>query len=58
MSWTAYFQANGEHRHTIAVRRFKHTAEFNAEEFVARMTNPEVGLWWVWVEETEEKPNE
>ena len=50
MSWTAYFQADGEHRHTIAVRRFKHTAVFEAEKFIQRMTNPKSGLWWVWVE--------
>ena len=48
--WSAYFQADGEHRYTIAVCRFKHTAEFEAEKFTARMTNPEVGVWWVWVE--------
>lgn len=52
MNWAAYFQADGEHRHTITVRRFKHSAEFEVEQFVKRMTNPEVGLWWVWVEET------
>jgi hypothetical protein len=54
MSWTAFFQADGEHRYTIAVRRLKHTAEFEAEKFKDRMTNPEVGVWWVWVEETDE----
>jgi hypothetical protein len=52
--WSAYFQADGEHRYTIAVTRFKHTAEFEAEKLTARMTNPEVGVWWVWVEETDE----
>ena len=48
--WTAYYQADGEHRHTIAVRRLKHTAVFEAEKFIARMTNPDVGVWWVWLE--------
>jgi len=48
--WVAYFQADGEHRYTIAECRLKHTAVFEAEKFVARMTNPEVGVWWVWVE--------
>jgi hypothetical protein len=48
--WTAYFQADGEHRHTIATCRFKHTADYEAEKFKQRMTNP-VGVWWVWVEE-------
>ena len=52
MIWTAYFQENGSMRHTIASRKFKHSAEFDAEEFKKRMTHPEVGLWWIWVEET------
>lgn len=49
--WAAYFQADGDHRHTITVCRFEHTATHLAAEFIKRMTNPEVGLWWVWVEE-------
>lgn len=48
--WTAFFQADGEIRHTIAVRKFQHSAQHEADEFIKRMTNPEVGLWWVWVE--------
>lgn len=49
--WIAYFQANGEHRWTISVRKQRHTAELDAEKFVARMSNSEVGIWFVWVEE-------
>ncbi len=52
--FTAYFQADEEHRFTIATCRMKHTAEFEIEKFIARMSNPEVGLWWCWVEPTEE----
>lgn len=49
--WAAFFQADGEHRHTITTCRYQHTAEYEAEKFISRMTNP-VGVWWVWVEET------
>lgn len=49
--WAAYFQADNEHRHTISVVKTKHRAEFDVDNFVARMTNPEVGVWFVWVEE-------
>lgn len=51
MSWAAYYQANGEMRYEIAVAKYEHTAQFEADEFVKRMSNPEVGLWWVWIEE-------
>lgn len=51
--WTAYFQPNGEHRWVIATCRFKHTAEFEAEKFIKRMSNPVALLYWVWVEETD-----
>jgi hypothetical protein len=50
--WVAYFQENGAMRHTIARTKYEHTAQFEADEFVKRMSNPEVGLWWVWLEET------
>lgn len=53
--WAAYFQADDEHRHTIAVRKYRHTAEFDCQEFVDRMSNPEAGVWFVWVEETDER---
>jgi hypothetical protein len=49
--WTAFFQADGELRHTIKTTKYEHTAQFEADEFVKRMSNPEVGLWWVWLEE-------
>lgn len=50
--WTAFFQVDGEMRYTIAVTTFEHTAEFERDEFVKRMSNPEVGIWFTWVEET------
>jgi hypothetical protein len=51
--WVAYFQANEEARHQIAPpRRFRHTAEYDVSQFVAKMSNPEVGIWWTWIEET------
>ena len=50
--WIAYFQTDGEMRHEIARTKYEHTAQFEADEFVKRMSNPEVGLYWVWVEET------
>jgi hypothetical protein len=49
--WVAYFQENGAMRHEIARTKYEHTAQFEADEFVKRMSNPEVGLWWVWLEE-------
>jgi hypothetical protein len=52
--FAAYFLADGDARHTISVRRFQHTAEYDIDQFVKRMTHPEVGVWWVWVEEVEE----
>lgn len=51
MAWAAYFQADGDMRHTIAVKRFEHTAAFERDEFVKRMTHPEVGVWFTWLEE-------
>lgn len=53
--WAAYFQADGEIRHTIAVKKFRGAAEQAAADFVARMSNPEVGVWFTWVEETDGK---
>jgi hypothetical protein len=52
MSWAAYFQEDGAMRHTIAVAKYEHTAQFEADEFVKRISHPEIGLWWVWLEET------
>jgi hypothetical protein len=37
MTWAAYFQANSEHRYTIAVTRYQHTADYEAEKFISRM---------------------
>ena len=51
MTFTAFYQVDGEHRYVIATTRFKHTAEFEVEKFISRMTNPEVGVWFTWVEE-------
>ena len=53
--WAAYFQADGEMRHTICVTRFVWTAEHEKIQFIERMTNPEVGRWWAWVEEIDEE---
>ena len=52
--WAAYFQEDDSLRYEIAVTKFKHTAEFERDEFVKRMTDPEVGIWWAWVESVEE----
>ena len=51
--WVAFFQCDGDMRYTIAVTKFKHTAEFERDEFVKRMTHPEVGVWFTWLEETD-----
>jgi hypothetical protein len=51
--WTAYWQADGDLRYEIAVTKFKHTAEFERDEFVKRMSKPEVGTWFTWVEDDE-----
>lgn len=53
MSWTAYFQSDGDLRYEIAVTKFRHTAEFERDEFVKRMSHPEAGVWFTWVEETD-----
>ena len=58
MSWTAYFQVDGELRWTIATRKFQHTAEHERDLFVKRMTHPTVGVWFTWVEETNEPDTE
>jgi len=50
--WVAFFQFDGDMRYTIAVTKFQHTAEFERDEFVKRMTHPEIGIWFTWVEET------
>lgn len=51
--WAAYYQEDGALRHTIAVKKLCHQAEWAANEFIDRMTYPGVGLWWVWVEATD-----
>ena len=48
--WACYFQADGEMRHLIAVRRFIWSAEHERLKFIERMTHPEIGLWWTWTE--------
>jgi hypothetical protein len=58
MSWTAYYQADGEMRHTITTTKFKWTAEHEAEEFRKRMTNPDAQLHWIWVEGDDETTDE
>ena len=50
MSFTAYFQADDELRHTIATCHFEHTAEFERDEFIKRMTHPHIGIWFTWIE--------
>jgi len=52
--WAAYFQENGAMRHTIAVAKFEHTVQYKLDEFVKRMSHPSVGIWWVWIEESED----
>ncbi len=54
MNYAAFFQENGGLRHTIGVFKMKHRAELACEQFVARMSNPEVGPWWVYIGETDE----
>jgi hypothetical protein len=51
--WTAYFQVDGEQRYEVSTRKFRHTVELELEKFLKRITHPEVGVWWVWVEETD-----
>ena len=50
--WVAFFQFDGDMRYEIAAAKFKHTAEFERDKFVKRMTHPEVGVWFTWLEET------
>jgi len=55
--WAAYFQEVEGQRWTIAIKKLRHQAEYECEKFVARMTHPEVGIWWVYVEEvTDDEP--
>jgi hypothetical protein len=53
--WTAYYQCDGEIRHTIATTKFMYTADHALDKFVARIPRPFVQLWWGWVEETAEE---
>jgi hypothetical protein len=48
--WTAYFQSNEEPRYTIATGKFRGVVDAAANAFKARIPNPEVGIWWVWLE--------
>jgi hypothetical protein len=48
--WTAYFQSNKEPRYTIATGKFRGVVDAAADAFKARIPNPEVGIWWVWLE--------
>lgn len=49
--WAAYYQFDGDIRFTVATKKFRGAVEQILVDFVARMTHPEVGLWWVWIEE-------
>jgi len=51
--WTVYFQEDDSLRYEIAVTKFKHTAVFERDEFIKRMTHPAIGTWWCWVERDE-----
>lgn len=55
---TAYYQCDGEMRHTIATRKLRHQADFEMEKFEARMLahGQPVEIYWLWVETTEEEP--
>jgi len=48
--WVAYFQADEEMPYVVAINKFKGAAEAALERFIARMSHPEVGVWWAWVE--------
>jgi hypothetical protein len=52
MTWTAFYQADGEMRHEIATTNFEWSAEHQREKFVAKMTNPGAQIFWTWVEPT------
>jgi hypothetical protein len=43
----ATFWVDGEMPFIIGKRKLRHQAEFIAEQFVSRMTHPEVGIWWI-----------
>lgn len=58
MNWAAYFQIDGEFRHTIGIFRLQHRAELEIERFIARITHPRVGVWFTWSEETNEEITE
>jgi hypothetical protein len=51
--WTATFWVDGEMPHIIGERKLRHQAEFIAEQFVSRMTHPEIGVWWIEITEGE-----
>lgn len=54
MNWAAYYLADGEMRHTIAVAGTKYRAEFERDKFVGRMNETKPQIFWAWVEETNE----
>ena len=52
MMFMAYFQEDEALRYSITPRPvLEHRARFECEKFLARMTNPEVGMWWIYLEE-------
>lgn len=56
MTWTAFYQADGEMRHEIAVCKARYRAEFERDKFVGRINETKPQIFWVWIEETEECP--
>lgn len=48
--WTAYWQTDGDMRYEIASCNRIHTAVFERDEFIKRMTHPERGVWFTWLE--------
>lgn len=52
LMWAAYFQVDGDQRHTIAVSKYRGVVDQAIEDFKTRMSHPEVGVWFTWVEET------
>jgi hypothetical protein len=51
--YRATFWVDGEMPFVIGTRKLRHQAEFIADIFVSRMTNPEVGVWWIEITEEE-----
>ena len=53
MTWSAHFYVDGETPFEICSGVHRERAEFEADKFVARMTHPEVGVWWIEITEGE-----